>query len=147
MRVKNANQHPGYIQTKPHKSSAPADEPKVKKATAKAAKLEKATTKEVSTACASKYEQDAMEREDMLDAIPHPNFNPTTSHHNTVPASDPSTLSMVSKSDMDTDEMNPNKGTYKPGSITKDDFSVISSRKRTYAEVASPKKAGPNTVK
>ena len=84
----------------------------------------------------------------MLDATPRPNFNSTTSHRNTVPASDPS---MVSESDMDTDEMNPNKGTYKPGSTTGDDsandFSVILSHKRTYVEVASPKKAGPNTAK
>ena len=122
MRVKNANQHPGYVQMKPHKSSAPADEPKVKKVAAKAAKLAKATAKEVSTACASKYEQDAMEREDMLDATPHPNFNSTTSCCNTVPASNPSTPNMVSKSDMDTNEMNPNKGTYKPGSTTGDDL-------------------------
>ena len=94
-----------------------------------------------------------MERENMLDATPHPNFNSTTSHRNTVPASDPSTPSMVSESDMDTDEMNPNKSTctYKPGSTTGDDsandFSVVSSRKRTYVEVASAKKAGPNTAK
>ena len=83
MRAKNGNQHPSYVQTKPCKSSVPADECKVKKA---AAKFAKASTKEVSTACASKYEQDAMEREDMLNATPHPNFNSTTSHRNTVPA-------------------------------------------------------------
>ena len=150
-RAKNANQHPSYIQMKPHKLSAPADEPKVKKVAAKAAKLAKATAKEVSTACASKYEQDAMEREDMLNATPRPNFNSTTSCHNTVPASDPSTPSMVSKSNMDIDEMNPNKGTYKPGSTAEDDsadnFLVVSSHKRTYVKVASPKKAGPNTDK
>ena len=54
--VKNANQHPGYIQMKWHKLSVPADKPKVKKAAAKAMKLTKATAKEVSTMCALKYE-------------------------------------------------------------------------------------------
>ena len=53
-RAKNANQHPSYVQTKLHKLSAPADEPKVKKVAAEAAKLAKATTKEVSTACGAR---------------------------------------------------------------------------------------------
>ena len=148
--VKNANQHPGYIQMKWHKLSVPADKPKVKKAAAKAMKLAKATAKEVSTMCALKYERNAMEREDMLNATPHPNFNSTTSHHNTVPASDSSAPGMVSESDMD-DEMNPDKGTYKSGSTTEDnlanDSPVISSHKRTYAEVASPRKTAPNAAK
>ena len=84
-RVKNPNQHSGYIQMKPHDTSAPVDKPKVKKAAAKAAKFAKATAKEVSTMCALKYDCDAMEREDMLDTTPHPNFNSTSNHHNTVP--------------------------------------------------------------
>ena len=150
MRVKNANQHPSYVQMKLHKSLVPADKPKVKRAAAKAAKLAKATTKEISIACALKYEHNAMEREDMLNATPHPNFNSTTSCHNTVPASDPSTFGMVSESNMD-DEMNPDKGTYKSGSTTEDNlannFFIILSCKRTYAEVASPKKAVPNASK
>ena len=138
IRAKNANQHPGYVQMKLHKLSVPADKPKVKKVGAKAAKPAKATTKEVSTEHASKYEHDA---------IPCPNFNSTTSCHHSVPASDPSAPSMVSESNMDTDEMNPDKGTYRPGSTTKDDFSVVSSHKMTYVKVASPKKAGPNNAK
>ena len=85
--VKNANQHPGYIQMKWHKLSVPADKPKVKKAAAKAMKLAK----------------------------------------------------------------DPDKGTYKSGSTTEDnlanDSPVISSHKRTYAEVASPRKTAPNAAK
>ena len=84
----------------------------------------------------------------MLPLIPTSILQPVIA---TLSQPDPSAPSMVSKSDMDTDEMNPNKGTCKPGSTTgdnsADDFSVISSCKRTYAEVASPKKAGPNTAK
>ena len=49
------------------------------------------------------------------------------------------------------DEINPDKGTYKSGSTTEDDsaekFSIISSHKRTYAEVASPRKATLNAAK
>ena len=135
---------------KPHKSLVPVDKPKVKKAAAKAAKLARATAKEVSTMCALKYEHNAMEREDMLNTTPCPNFNSTTSCHNTVPASDSGAPGMVSESDMD-DEMNPDKGTYKSGSTTEEDsadnFSIISSHKRTYAEVASPRKATLNAAK
>ena len=134
MRAKNANQHSGYVQMKPCKSLAPVDKPKVKKAAAKATKLAKATAKEVSTMHALKDECNAMEREDMLNATPCPNFNSTTNHHNTVPASYPSTPGMVSESDMD-NEMNPDKGTYKSGSTTENNLAnnspVILSCKRT----------------
>ena len=150
MRVKNVNQHPSYIQMKPHKSLVPADKPKVKKAAAKAAKLTKATAKDVSTVHALQYEHNAIEREDMLNANPHPNFNSTTSHHNTVLASNPSAPGMVPKSNMD-DKMNPDKGTSKSGFTTENDsannFLVILSCKRTYAEVASHRKVPPNAAK
>ena len=146
-RAKNANQHPGYIQMKPHKSLAPVDKLKVKKAAVKATKLAKATAKEVSTTHALEYECNAMEREDILNATPCPNFN---SQPVITTLSQPLTPGMVSESNMD-DEMNPDKGTYKSGSTTEDDLAdnspVISSCKRTYADVANPRKAAPNAAK
>ena len=83
-----------------------------------------------------------MEREDVLDTTPHPIFTPTTSH-TLIPTSDPSTATSVLKSEVDTDEMNPDKRTYNPSSTMEDDLdrelSVTPIAKRTYTKVASPK--------
>ena len=82
-----------------------------------------------------------MEREDVLDATPCPVFTPTASC-TLIPTSDPSATTSVLKSEVDTDEMNPDKRTYNPGSTMDDsdrDLSVTPIAKRTYAKVASPK--------
>jgi hypothetical protein len=135
-RATNATQHPGYIQRKPRQ---PADtKPKSKRAEAKA---EKAIAKKLGAARLAKFEQDAMEQENVLDATPRPNFTPTASRTQ-VPAFETSPLSFP-ESEGDTDEMNPDKATYNSGPTTEEDtdkeYVVPSSPpKRTYAEVASP---------
>ena len=81
-----------------------------------------------------------MEKENVLDATPCPNFTPTASCTK-VPAFETSPVSFT-KSKGDTDEMNPDKATYNLGPTTEEDTDkeyVIPSSlpKRTYAEVAS----------
>ena len=82
-----------------------------------------------------------MEKENVLDATPHPNFTPTASCTE-VPTFETSPASFT-ESEGDTDKMNPDKATYNPGPTTEEDtdkeYVVPSSPpKRTYAEVASP---------
>ena len=70
--VKNANQHPGYIQRKPHQPAA--IDPMTKKACTgftKAAKDMKVVAKLMDAAHVSEFKKDKMEREDMLDVTPH----------------------------------------------------------------------------
>ena len=113
-RAKNATQHPGYVQQKPHQ---PANlKPKSKRAEAKA---KKAIAKEQGAARLMKFEQDIMEREDVLNATPHPNFTPTA-RHTKVPAFETSPAGLI-KSEVDTNEMNPDKATYNPGPTTDKD--------------------------
>ena len=85
-----------------------------------------------------------MAREDMLDGTPRPVILTPLVGHTMVPASNPGVGGSIVESDMDTDEMNPDKMTYQPGTTTEDDASSLSAiptspLKRTYAEVASPK--------
>ena len=81
-----------------------------------------------------------MEKENVLDATPHPNFTPTASCTE-VPTFETSPVRFT-ESEGDTDEMNPDKATYNPGPTTEDtnkEYVIPSSPpKRTYAEVASP---------
>ena len=142
--AKNASQHPGYAQRKPRQPAAPAgNKSKTKKEEAAVAKAEKIATKRRGAACVAKFEQEAMEREDMLNATPRPIFT-STADHGLAPPSNPSTPSSVIESEVDMNEMDPDKGTYKPGSTTEelstDNLTAIptSLPKRTYAEVASP---------
>ena len=134
-RAKNATQHPGHVQRKPHQPVGP--DAMFKKADAAAAKAAKAAARRLGAERLVKFEQDAMEKEDMLDITPHPVFTPTASH-TLIPTS-------VLKSEVDTNEMNPDKRTYNPGSTTDDnlesDLSAIptSPTKRMYTKVASPK--------
>ena len=140
-RAKNATQHPGFVQQKPHQPVGP--DAKSKKVDAAAAAAAKVAAKRLGAEQLAKFKQDAMEKEDMLDVTPHPIFTPTASH--TLIPSDPSTATSVLKSEVETDEMNPDKRTYNPGSATDDNLesnlSAIptSPAKRTYTEVASPK--------
>ena len=53
-----------------------------------------------------------MEREDMLDATPCPNFTPAAGRIR-VPTSEPSVVGSSIESEVDTNEMNPDKSTYK----------------------------------
>ena len=87
--------------------------------------------------------------EDMLGATPHPHFTPATGR-----ASEPSAAGPVLPSEVDTDEVNPDKVTYQPGLTTENDteseLSVLPTLpwKRTYAEVASsPHKGGAAKAK
>ena len=142
-RAKNATQHPGHVQRKPRQPVGP--DAKSKKADAAAAKAAKAAARRLGAERLVKFEQDAMEKEDILDATPRPVFTPTAGR-TLVPTSGPSAATSVLESEVDTDEMNPDKRTYNPGSTTDDnsesDLSAIptSPAKRTYAEVASPKR-------
>ena len=143
-RAKNATQHPGYAQRKPRQ---PADSNtaaiKARKAeAATAARAAAAVAKKVNSARLSKFEQEAMDLEDILAATPRPNFTPITSR--ALPsASEPSAAGSVIESEVGTDEVDLDKAMYNPGSTTEDDteseLSVLptSPLKRTYAEVAS----------
>ena len=109
---------------------------------ARAAKVKKAAVKKLNATRLSKFKQDAMDREDVLNVTPHPNFTPVA---DCIPSSDPHGADSILESEVDTNEMNPDKVTYQLGSATEgdllSDLSAIptSSVKRTYAEVASPK--------
>ena len=145
-RAKNASQRPGYAQRKPRQPAAPAgNKSKTKKEEAAVAKAEKIATKRRGAAHVAKFEQEAMEREDMLNATPRPIFT-STADHGSAPPSNPSAPSSVIESEVDTNKMDPDKGTYKPGSTTKesstDNLTAIptSLPKRTYAKVASPQR-------
>ena len=136
--VKNANQHPGYIQRKPHQPAA--TDPVMKKACAELAKVVKAAkqvAKLMSAAHVSKFEMDEMEREDMLDVTPCP----ATGDCVEVQAYNPSSSGFI----VNTDELNLDKGTYKPSTIednSTNDISIVPTSppwKMMYAEAASPR--------
>ena len=73
---------------------------------------------------------------------PHPNFTPTGGP---IPSSDPNGADSILESEVNTNEINPDKVTYLPGSAMEgdslSDLSTIPTMpvKRTYAKVASPK--------
>lgn len=119
MRTKNASQHPGYIQKKPCEPAI--DKPKTKKQTGDAVKAEEAAAKKLGAACVLEFKKDTMEKEEMLDVTPRPVFSSTAGHHDHVPASGPGAPSSISKSDVDIDELNPDKGTCKSVSTIEDD--------------------------
>ena len=143
-RAKNASQRSGYAQRKPRQPAAPAgNKSKTKKEEVAVVKAEKIATERHGAACVAKFEQEVMEREDMLNATPHPIFT-STADHGSAPPSNPSAPSSVIESEVDTNKMDPDKSTYMPGSTTEesstDNLTAIptSLPKRTYAEVASP---------
>ena len=140
--AKNANQHPGYLQRKPHQLTA--TDPVTQKAhaeLAKVAKTAKQVAKLMGAAHVSKFKMDEMEREDMLDVTPCP----ATGDQAEVQAYDPSSGGFIIDTDIDTDELNPDKGTYKPSTTeddSTDDISIVPTlppQKMTYAEAASPR--------
>ena len=143
-RAKNATQHPGYAQRKPHQ---PADSNTVaikarKAEAATATRAVAAVAKKVNSARLFKFEQEAMDLEDILTATPRPNFTPITSR--ALPsASEPSAAGSVIESKVGTNEVDLDKAMYNPGSTTEDDtkseLSILptSPLKRTYTEVAS----------
>ena len=141
-RAKNATQHSGYVQQQLCQPAAPSVAKTQKAEAARAAKAKKAAVKKLSTTRLSKFKQDTMDREDILSVTPHPNFTPVAGH---IPFSNPHGADSILESEVDTDEMNPDKVTYQPGSATEgdslSDLSAIptSPVKRTYAEIASPK--------
>ena len=142
-RAKNATQHPGYVQRQPCQPAAPNTAlTKTQKAeAARVAKAKKAAVKKLNAARLSKFELDTMDREDVLSVTPCPNFTPVAGR---FPSSDPHGADSILESEVDTNEMNPDKATYQPGSATEgdllSDLSAIptSPVKRTYAEIASP---------
>lgn len=149
-RASNATQHPGHVvMPKPRQPASPSGKTaKVKKAeAAAAAKAAKAKAKELKSARISKFKEDAMDMEDLLEATPRPDITPTGGHTFAAP-SDLSAAGSVLESDVDTDEVNADKATYQPGSTTEDDSTSelsalpTSPSKRSYAEVASPKRKG-----
>ena len=141
-RASNKNTHPGLVDQTTHK---PADPSKMAaKATKEAEKIAKATTKKLGVARLKEFEQDTMAREDMLDGTPHPAALTLLVGCTVVPGSDLGIGSSIVKSNMNTDEMNPEKMTYQPGTTMEDDTSSLSATptsplKRMYTEVASPK--------
>ena len=108
---------------------------------AKATKAEKQVVKLMGATCVSQFKMNEMEREDMLDVTPCP----AAGHHVEVWASDPSSGDFIVESDVNTDELNPDKGTYKPSTTendSADDISIVATlppQKMTYAEAASPR--------
>ena len=141
-RSKNATQHPGYVDKPPRKPTNPNTvTTKEKKENAAKAKAAKAVAKKLGTAQLAKHEQEAMEREDMLDATPHPNFTPAANRMLT-PASEVSAAKSVLESEIETDEANLDKATYQPDAVSNDNsLSTLSAvtTKMSYAEAASPK--------
>ena len=141
-RSKNATQHPGYVNKPPRKPTNPDKVmTKEKKAIAAKAKATKAVSKKLGTARLAKYEQEAMEREDMLNATPRPNFTPAADRM-LAPSSEVGAAKSVVESEIETDEANPDKATYQPDAVSDDDLlSTLSAvtTKMSYAEVASPK--------
>lgn len=150
-RATNATQHPGLIAAKTTRKPATASA-KAAKANKAATAAAKAEAKELKSASLAKFHEDTMDREEMLEATPHPDITPTR-RRPYVSSSGPSAAGSVVESDVDTDEVNPDKATYEPGSTTEDDstseLSAVptSPIKRTYAEVASPKKQAPKPAK
>lgn len=153
MRTKNASQHPGYIQKKPRKPAV--NKPKTKKQTGDAAKAKKAAAKKLGAEHVLEFKKDTMEKEEMLDVTPRPVFSSTAGHCDHVPAPGPGAPGSISKSEVDIDELNPDKGMCKLESMTEDDsannlsIALVSPPKRTYAEVVSPRgkgKAGSNAL-
>ena len=138
--VKNTNQHPGYIQRKLCQPAA--TDPVIKKAyaeLARATKAAKQVAKLEGATCVSKFEADKMEREDMLDVT----SCPAAGNCVEVQASNPSSSGFIVKSEVDTDELNTDNGTYKPSTTeddSTDDISIVPTlppQKMTYAEAAS----------
>lgn len=153
MRTKNASQHPGYIQKKPCEPAV--DKPKMKKQTGDAVKAEEAAAKKFGAARVLEFKKDTMAKEEMLDVTPHPVFSSTAGRHDHVPASGPGAPGSISKSNVDIDELNPDKGTCKSVSMTENDsadnlsIALVLPPKGTYAEVVSPRgkgKAGSNAL-
>ena len=141
-RAANATAHPGLIASTAHKPADPS---------VKTAKANKAEAKEHKGACLAKFQEDTMDREEMLEATPCPDITPARCRTH-VPSSGLSAAGSVVKSEVDTDDMNPDKATYQPGSTTEDDsiseLSVVptSPIKPTYAQVVAsptPKKKIP----
>ena len=117
-RAANATTHPDLIASTAHK---PAD-PSVKMAKAnKAAKaVAKAEAKEHKGAHLAKFQEDAMDREEMLEATPHPDITLARCRTHVL-SSGLSAAGSVVESEVDTDNMNPDKATYQPGSTMEDD--------------------------
>ena len=86
-----------------------------------------------------------MERENMLDATPHPNFTPATSHI-LVPSSESSAAEPVLESEVETNEANLDKATFQPDAVSDNNLlnslSAVPTLKMSYAEAASPKCKG-----
>ena len=151
-RAKNATQHPGYAQRQPRQPADPnAGLTKAKKAeAARAAKAKKAAVKKLNISAFSKFEQDAMEREDLLNVTPRPNFRQKAGR---VVSSGSAGAGSVIESEVDTDEIVPDKATYQPSPTPDDDslsdLSAVPSSpvKKTYAEVASPKRKSGAAVR
>ena len=143
-RALNKNTHPGLVDQTTHKPADPSQMAKARKAAKAAEKIAKVTAKRVGAARLKEFEQDAMAREDMLDGTPRPTILTPLVGHTMVPASNPGVGGSIVESDMDTNEMNPDKMTYQPGTTMEDYASSLSAiptspLKRTYAEVVSPK--------
>ena len=108
----------------------------------KAVKDMKAVAKLMDAAHVSEFKKDKMEREDMLDVIPHPALTPAGDCVG-VWASGSSSGGRIIESNIDTDELNPNKGAYKP-STTKDDTDdlsmvpILPPQKMTYMKPQTP---------
>ena len=121
------------------------------KAAKEAEKIAKVTTKKLGAARLKEFEQDAMVREDMLDGTFCPVTLTPLVGRTVVPGSDLGIGSSIVESDVDTNEMNPEKMMYQPGTTTEDDTSSLSAiptspLKRTYTEVVSPKAKKVATV-
>ena len=112
---------------------------KTKKVAVAAAKV---VANQLGAACVSKFEQDEMEREDMLDATPHPIFTPAPGCIGVLVA-DPNSDAFDDNTN-DSEMLDLDKGNYQPGTTedySDDLFEVPTSpmQKRTYAEAASPR--------
>ena len=137
-RSKNATQYPGHVVKPPHvPANTDGKTTKDKKADAAKAKAAKAVTKKLGAAQCSKFKQETIEREDMLDATPHPNFTPTAGR-TLAPSSKPNAAESVLESEVGTDEANPDKATYQPDTVSDNNMlsslSAIPTSKMLYAE-------------
>ena len=139
--TKNMDQLPGYAQRQPHQPGVEKSR-KTKNVAATTAKAAKVVAKQLGATCVSKFEQDEMERENMLDATPHLIFTPAPGHIGVLVADLNSDAFDDNKNDSEMLDLD--KGNYQPG--TAEDYSdnlfevpTSPMQKKTFAEAASPR--------
>lgn len=120
-RSANAHRHPSLVDAK--RPQAPAGTSKAKSDAKKELVRAQGIEKKAKASCMAEFEQNEMEWEDMLDATPTL-FTQAIPDHQRSPSM-PNSATEESNGDF-TNMDHPDKGTYKPGSTTKNESSELS---------------------